>query len=135
MKYEEMSDFEINLAVAKMKYNHPSDPEYFKFYRLNNGNVVQVNAYKMWPQDLDFCNNPSDAWSIIIDNNISLEAESECTDRQAGCHAFTGSYTAYGVIHEDSEFFEGQGFVNQKDDNPLRAAMICYLKMKDSENE
>jgi hypothetical protein len=66
MNYEEMSDFEINLAVAKMKYNHPSDPEYFKFYRLNNGNVVQVNAYKMWPQDLDFCNNPSDAWSLLV---------------------------------------------------------------------
>lgn len=113
MNYEEMSDFEINLAVAKVKYNHPSDPEYFKFYRLNNGSIVQVNAYKMWPQDLDFCNNPSDAWPIIIENNISISPRN-------GKASLVGAYGA--CPHECEKGKE------------LRTSMICFLEMKDSES-
>jgi hypothetical protein len=120
MNYDEMSDFEINKAVAKLKYNHPSDPEYFKFYRLNNGSVVQVNAYKMWPQDLDFCNNPSDAWPIIVSNNI-------CIQWYDDCH---GIYASASMATSDES---NNSFISD-DENPLRAAMICFLKMKDAES-
>ena len=113
-KYRDKSDFEINRAVfhaARIKH------KWFKF--LPHG-VVTYNITGKWVI-FDPCNNPADAMPIIIENGIcmSYDAFSEWCD--------DGSWIAqpaYGFFDEWA-----------RSDNYYRAAMICFLMMKDAENE
>lgn len=56
----------------------------------------------------DYCNDPKDAWTIIIENKISINWY---FDR------------VWGAFSNDMES-EGQD-----PNNPLRAAMLCFLAM------
>ncbi|RJT47219.1 phage protein NinX family protein [Rahnella woolbedingensis] len=62
----------------------------------------------------DPCNNPADAWPIIMANHIGI------MPFKSG--AATAWPTSIGLL---SNF-------HVKHENPLRAAMICYLMMKDA---
>ena len=84
MNYEEMSDFEINKAVS----------------------ILRGSCF-------DYCNSPSDAWPIIVENRISIVDLSTVA---------TG-WKAQAMYLDDKPYA-----VNP---NPLRAAMIVFLKMKD----
>lgn len=64
----------------------------------------------------DPCNNPSDAWPIILENHIAVVPY-----RYSLPQAWP---TAFGVV---SKFCTG-------DANPLRAAMIVFLMMQDAKN-
>ena len=66
----------------------------------------------------DYCNNPSDAWPIIYGELISLSA----TETSEGNHR----WFAFSR--------EREGYKQVACGNPLRAAMIVYLMMKESEN-
>ncbi|ENR0441040.1 DUF2591 family protein [Salmonella enterica] len=57
----------------------------------------------------DPCNNPADAWPIITNNFISVIPSA----------------------HRDIWFADGQGGETTFDTNPLRAAMIVFLKMNE----
>ncbi|AUR88322.1 NinX [Vibrio phage 1.112.O._10N.286.46.B11] len=112
MNYEEMSDFEINSAVTSILYN-------CKGWELNWTNSCffhcGIDGSGYYSQSInDYCNNPSDAWPVIVDNEINIEFQDG------------GFVNAW--VDNDSGSFESQ---IQK--NPLRAAMICFLKMKDAE--
>lgn len=61
--------------------------------------------------DFDPCNNPADAWPIIVDNKLSIYPNAE----------------RWGV--EGPEANDPFHF----DKNPLRAAMIVFLMMKEGE--
>lgn len=89
--YEEMSDGAINLEVHYLANDIPKH------------HAVILTK--------DYCNNPSDAWPIIIENKICINAY--------------GSGDGWSSTTDTSFFVD--------DDNPLRAAMICFLKMKDNE--
>lgn len=100
--YSKMSDFEINWQVA--------------FHiGLRTVELAEKGAFEP-------CNNPSDAWPIIVKHGISLthdygEWESEaCLDLPVGAHG-TDELCSVGGI----------------DKNPLRVAMIAFLLLKDSE--
>lgn len=93
-----------------------------------NSQVAHSQGLKLWPHTVfmpitdervrledgsyfDPCNNPSDAWPIILANKICINNFCKfgwCSDSELGDY----------VYHE----------------NPLRAAMIVYLMMKESEN-
>lgn len=107
MKYEEMSDFEINREVALLINNSMIFTNEDKVYLDTNDNSL-----------VDYCDNPSDAWQIIVENKINIE--------------FFGERVK-ASISIDTSF--GSEFINGYDENciPLRAAMICFLKMKDAE--
>lgn len=130
--YSKMSDFEINCKVANAlgmtkhfffldaedEFDDDIEPsergpiwqtrEHFvNGYRPSNGNPFNP------------CNNPSDAWPIILSNLIALKP----VKLYVGGHRWFAS-------KGDGDF--GLKFA---DDNPLRAAMIVYLMMKESENE
>lgn len=92
--YEEMSDFEINCRV--------------------HAEIMQISGLNSFKAK-DYCNNPSYAWPIIIDNHISIERVT------VNRHAFT-----YRVYHSAS-------FTKSTHENPLRAAMIVFLKMNEDE--
>ena len=110
MNYEEMSDFEINLAVMKIAKDWKggqmsnqensasgySEPLYIKGAKM--GSTI------LW---FDPCNNPEDAWPIIIEHHISLEC-----------------YT-----NEDRWLVSSRDMEQHIHKNPLRAAMIVYLMM------
>lgn len=102
--YSKMSDFEINKAVAsfiysksqtKTPYNHRPDVQVF---HLNGTNEF-----------FDYCNNPADAWPIIVENRIRINPI---------------LYTKW--MAED--YLED---VSSCDENPLRAAMIVFLMMQE----
>lgn len=65
----------------------------------------------------DPCNNPADAWPILLENHIAVVPYR---------HTLPQAWpTAFGMA---SKF-------TTEDANPLRAGMITFLKMKESEND
>lgn len=114
--YSELSDFEINKLIAIQLGMKPfcettgwqgltSEP-YVDVIVRGAGRLGAFNP----------CNNPSDAWPIIVENNIAVVPYRHTTPQAWP--------TKFGAI---SKF-------GTEDKNPLRAAMIVYLMMKDSEN-
>ena len=87
MNYETASDDEINKAVQHLK-----------------------QGKQLWYPLIDYCNNPSDAWPIIVENRISINNYEE--------DHWEADHTDYidSVYHI----------------NPLRAAMIVFLKMQEA---
>jgi len=101
-----MTDFEINKLVAeklglKVLFSHSGLGRIY----LDNENRDNV----------DYCNNPSHAWPIILENGISINAPDYLTDPENG----------HGASTFDSPMV--------RDKNPLRAAMIVYLMMGDND--
>ena len=106
MNYEDMSDLQINLLVANAIGVDAAENSgvVFGAVKHEGENVVSVMGV------VDYCNNPSDAWPIIVANRINVYA-SEGPDFMpwmAGCGGF---------------------MVSNK--NPLRAAMIVFLMMQE----
>jgi len=120
-RYEDKSDFEINKAVAEALYpdhkvgmsgfgnscNFPRDKRGVWVERPDGYGLVDI---------FQPCENPSDAWPIITENRISIHAY--CIDNKWFAH------------HETDESFETESKLS---DNPLRAAMIVFLKMQQDE--
>ena len=111
-----MSDFEINKKVTShylpCDYNlnkHAKTVELISFL----GDTDEYFAYACF----DPCNNPADAMPIIIENGIGMNY----IDKDIGWCAY--------------HFDEEKGELEIYDKNYYRAAMICFLIMKDEENE
>lgn len=105
--YSEMSDFEVNLLVAKSALNF----DQLSSTQCLNKAHVQWSDGANWHK-FDPCNNPSDAWPIIKSNLISLTP-------YGGDGSWWEAEDRYGTGKSDC------------DNNPLRAAMVVYLMMKD----
>lgn len=111
--YSKMSDTEIAQKVFFWLSNdfcpngglaHINNDGFFFF---DNGNVKCK---------FDPCNNPADAWPIIIENHIAVVPYQ---------HTLPQAWpTAFGLV---SKF-------TTEDRKPLRAAMITFLKMQESKN-
>lgn len=105
MDYSKLSDSKINAEVA--------------LHWLGKGNFGLMNgAVETFGGSFNPCKNPADAWPIIEKHGITL--------------AFDGSdWWATSDAHwVDGCEWQIEGEINRK---PFRAAMICYLKMQDSE--
>lgn len=114
MDYSKLSDFEINKQVLAIKsgikplgYSHNADER--------SAGLVDVSGNYHW---FDFCNNAADAWPIIEKHGITL--------------AFDGSdwWATSDACWVDGCEWQIEGEISRK---PLRAAMICYLMMQESE--
>lgn len=110
--YSKMSDFEICGYVSM----HEHGFSWIEFDDAMSSHVKCGNEGSPGfaiVEVKDYCNNPSDAWPIILENNIWIQPDMigdgfwHCMDCNDDIHA--------------------------KDKNPLRAAMIVYLMMKDEE--
>ena len=102
------------------KYRDKSDFEINKAVAIALGKVIGIRLdsniiYLIGGDELiefDPCNNPTDAMPIIIDNGISL------------------------IFQEGNfQFATYDGNIECCISNPLKAAMIIFLMMKDAENE
>lgn len=110
--YEDMSDFEINKAVALIAgvtFNDDGAP--VRFVECDTGAYADFNEIEFDP-----CNNPEDAGPIIIENRIgTIPAPDNGLWKAA--HRKVGN--------DDTPYHFTQ------DKNPLRAAMIVFLKMNE----
>ncbi|WP_368912960.1 phage protein NinX family protein [Providencia stuartii] len=104
-KYTELSDFEINKKVAN-KLGFQSE--------IRENGAWLFN--KIWIP-FDPCNEPGQAMPIIIENKI--------------CMNYVDSDIGWGACH----FYGEKGELEVYDKNYYRVAMICFLLMKDAENE
>ena len=107
--YYEMSDFEINKEVASKLYGEDWWHKNGKVIINRQGADVFGDKFS-GKVEVDYCNNPSDAWPIILDNKISI----------------VNNY-GWGAYHNMS------GIESSMHVNPLVAAMTVYLMMKDAE--
>lgn len=131
MNYNEMSDFEINKAVAKAvgrmaKTEFDSGfigftKSYHEMYPSTVWTAaVDAEGYQCeaWEQT-DYCNDPSDAWPIIellFSQGITLIMND------------TGVMTNNAGVKFNGKSFDVEG-------SPLRAAMIVYLTMQEQSDE
>ena len=134
MDYEEMSDLEINKLVAKevsLLVKDESDRGYDYNYREKYPSTIWTakhefgNQTEAWEQ-MNFCLTPDDAWHIILENNISISISDGYNDngeKEKDCAAYTGPQWKY-YEHGKYRIF---------DTNPLRAAMIVFLMIKEKE--
>ena len=130
MDYSKLSDFEINRSVGEVILKgrwackpgtaaNNTDSWYY-------GSVDQfVTPYPELP---DYCNNPADAWPIIVQNGISMiihwDEDGESID--------DSTWTATTNINKSWCDEREPGF-ESTDKNPLRAAMIVFLMMQGDE--
>lgn len=117
--YSKLSDFEINVAVFEALHNGSPDCKEGDNGAMTiisfeadviGGEVIEIEAER---GTFNPCNNPADAWPIIVDSGIGIIPYKKCL-----CEAWNVSR---GLI-------EG----TTKDKNPLRAAMIVFLMMQDA---
>jgi hypothetical protein len=125
MDYSKLSDFDINCEVLAV-----FSPD-IKHMCLGADNTCFYDCGPIgdgWHQiDIpDYCNNPADAWPIIVGKKLSLMNADDkwlCVPEDEPIDGVTGDsvhmiYSGDGVEHE----------------NPLRAAMIVFLMMQESAN-
>lgn len=127
MDYSKMSDFEINQKVGDMALNGR-----WACKPGSAGNETNNWQYGSGDPSLslsslpDYCNNPADAWPIIVGHKLSLiNADDEwlCVPDDTAVDGTTGD--------EVQMIYSGDGHVHA---NPLRAAMIVFLMMQRSAN-
>ncbi len=115
--YSAMSDFEINKAVAisiggfyEEDMFEPEQTIFRRFIRPDRKTYAEFNP----------CNNPADAWPIIISNGISL-----------GPAYFNDEWLAakFKPTRDNSKPHEIETYSSGR---PLRAAMIVYLQMMEA---
>lgn len=107
--YSKMSDFEINTAVSMAMLTKSKNPI---------SKYVVVN---------DYCNNPADAWPIIVANKISilsLDNKWIAAPIETVIDGITGDSDVCFYASSDAVF----------DANPLRAAMVVFLMMQESKS-
>ncbi len=122
MDYSKLSDFEINSAVHNAKLDQPYSLSFMGNDRIawkrNNGETIITDKIGYSKNGvLDYCNNAADSWPIITENMIALKP----------VKLFVGGHRWFASM--------GDNDLTEKfsDANPLRAAMICYLMMRESE--
>jgi hypothetical protein len=130
MDYSTLSDFEINKHVVialdiDMHFFIPESEDSFGagFSSSELGPIWQTSAY--WVGDFKVsngnkfnpCNNPSDAWPIIVENKIDVIQD----NGQEYALATNSAIMMY----------QGEDVFIAQDVNPLRAAMIVFLMMQD----
>lgn len=99
-KYTELSDFEINKKVAeKLGLN------------FKDGVIVKNGEWFYF----DPCNNPSDAWQLLLDAKLSIHP-----DFNNDCESWIVRNIHIPMVSEA---------------NLSRGISIAYLLMKDAENE
>ena len=103
--YEEQSDFEINKAVAEaLGLDVVAVESKTRVYLYFDERAQDGRSF-------DPCNHSGDGFPIILDHSISING--------------------YGEDTWEADHFTMNGEVS--DTNPLRAAMIVFLKMQEAE--
>ncbi|CAI1230293.1 Protein of uncharacterised function (DUF2591) [Serratia ficaria] len=111
--YSKMSDRAINALVGMALGKKVGEP-------VNGIQLIEVDGEKI-SSSFDPCNNPGDAWPIILANRISLMFDKSTEEGNEAKWCLASSPCDQYIVDYVSE---------QK---LLRAAMIVFLMMKESE--
>lgn len=119
MDYSKLSDSEINHYVACQFPDVYQFNEHGAPYVLVPDTMAAYSGQDFEKVYFEPCANPADAWPIILQNNITiLNDEGSFPSATNNC---------YMLIHEQYD-----DCIHELDKNPLRAAMIVFLKMNDA---
>lgn len=112
--YSKMSDFDISKRVLiALGYKQVDEHATCAVFMSDKDRRdVGVGASKKF--HFDPCNNPADAWPIIVESGIAV-------------------IPFKNLLSESWDLDKGLINGTVKDKNPLRAAMIVFLMMKDAE--
>lgn len=116
--YRNMSDFEINGLIAKntQKVGDFTQARGLTFIHEYGSPISDFGALCLGWKEFDPCNNPADAWPIIVENKLWLRE-------------LYGTWQVRGFpTHNPNDI------ITQSDTNPLRSAMIVFLKMQESKD-
>lgn len=127
MDYSQLSDFEINKLVANATGTQVEETYQF----VNGGEDIadhmsgivlmrKITSNRKHWKIYDPCNSPEDAWPIIHDNRISLVID-DTTDEWSSA-----------LVNDFSDDMAFQHSNANK--NPLRAAMITFLLIQESQH-
>ncbi|STD05015.1 phage protein NinX family protein [Cronobacter sakazakii] len=108
MDYSKLSDFEINKRVAIATGHKKFNSLGWQGAQEDGCSAVVVRG-PMRIGVFDPCNNPADAWPIIVQHRIGL-------------NFVNGNWRAQSLK---------TGWVEFCNENPLRAAMIVFLMMQE----
>lgn len=117
MDYSKLSNDEINKAVALLctiegiVINDDGEP----VRNILDDSPGSYSGGDYMEVDFDPCNNPADAWPIILKNKISIKP----VKRVRNYNEYYDSWEAGGIC------------ALEEHDNPLRAAMIVFLVMQE----
>jgi len=123
MDYDNASDFEVNKAVAKA-LGFDVDSRYFQEGFDKKGTCLILNESSVG-RELNYCNDPSDAWPIIVENNISLSHNIIMWSASSLVYGDFGD-SGFNIFRSDSKASDVSSSA------ALRAAMIVFLKMEES---
>ena len=121
MNYEDMSDFEVNGYVSMHMHG-------FSWIEFVDGCASHVKCGNERSPGFamievsDYCNNPSDAWPIILEYQISIAKYEwlEKWDAHGG-----------GVCVDYDHCIISNSDCSYSNKNPLRAAMVVFLMMQE----
>ena len=129
--YSKLSYFEINSAVHNALMKEPYKIEFLGNDRIRwvrgSTNVTTGKVEYSKKSLKDYCNNQADAWPIIVGNKISIVS----LDNKWIAAPVD---TVIDGITGDSEVCFYASYDAVSDVNPLRAAMIVFLKMQEAKN-
>lgn len=128
MNYSEMTDFEINCAVAaslgrEFFYNSPGERGRRRKSFVINERCRDVYESEAWSSDVFApCKSWADAGPIISDNKIAIIPERDGTWFALGKPQIKNNWRveSTGSFHNDT--------------TPLRTAMIVFLMMQEKAN-
>lgn len=132
MDYSKLSDQEINgLVIDAISDGNQSyrGGDVSAIELLHQINTVEFGEHVEREEvyaKFDHCNNPADAWPIIVGHKLSLiNADDEwlCVPDDTAVDGITGD--------EVQMIYSGDGNVHA---NPLRAAMVVFLMQQESAN-
>lgn len=115
-KWQDKSNFEINKAVARVQgffYESPSCTSVIR----HKDSALYLSRDNGWSKVVDYCNNPTDAWPIILKHGVDILSPSTNGTE----NWFAGFFDPHSIA--------GAEDIKVYDKNPLRAAMIVYLEM------
>lgn len=113
--YAEMSDFEINKMAALALGESPFISQCINF---GCGESPVPVGFGNCMRNVDYCNNWADAGPVILENKIGIE---------------TTALSSEWMARTRSTNMSNMMFRCSKHKNPLRAAMIVFLMMKDAD--
>jgi len=123
MNYHELSDFEINKLVAEKLGKLVAVPQGFESKVIGGALHYYDDNRNLFSCHLEYCTNPADAWTVIIDNKITILAPEKYQGSSlwdARCAVVEEDYSAMVYDHASRNI------------NPLRAAMEVFLMMGDA---
>ena len=107
MNYETMSDNELNTMVADLRGGYAGNVHGSE----SKVKVSDPDSGGLFYTEVDYCNNPSDAWPIVMEYKIDIQHRD--------------GFNTPCAKHCEHMY---------PDKNPLRAAMVVFLMMQESKS-